>query len=156
MNFPKKHSNTTVQTKGWGLETLVHNNEKYCIKLLDVEKGKECSLHYHKYKEESFLVLSGSLQIIFEYGGKTEIVVFYFGAGSGGRLAVTLRRRRQKIPLDLFFSTLAMRVQSRHLHRPWRSTLMVVFFLLLLLLAGTPLHRVCRTPPVPTCSILVS
>lgn len=79
MNFPKKHSNSTVQTKGWGLETLVHNNEKYCIKLLDVEKGKECSLHYHKYKEESFLVLSGSLQIIFEYGGKTEIIILNKG-----------------------------------------------------------------------------
>lgn len=74
MDFPTKHKNTRVQQKGWGLETVVHNNSKYCIKLLDIEKGKECSLHYHKRKEEGFLVLKGRLQIVFEHSGKTEIV----------------------------------------------------------------------------------
>lgn len=75
MNFPKKHTNTTVNQRGWGLETVVHNNSKYCVKILDVEKGRECSLHYHKQKEESFLVLEGQLEIIFEHGGQAKNIV---------------------------------------------------------------------------------
>lgn len=79
MIFPEKHTNTKLKSKGWGLETLVHNNEKYCIKILDVSEGKECSLHYHKRKEESFLVLNGSLEITFEQGGQRQIVVLSQG-----------------------------------------------------------------------------
>lgn len=79
MIFPEKHTNTKVNSKGWGLETLVHNNEKYCIKILDVLEGRECSLHYHKRKEESFLVLTGSLEITFQQDGRREIVVLSKG-----------------------------------------------------------------------------
>ena len=79
MVFPKKHTNTKVNSKGWGIEKVVHNNSNYCVKLLEVNEGKECSLHYHRRKEESFLVLEGSLEICFEQDGQREIVVLEKG-----------------------------------------------------------------------------
>lgn len=51
--------------KGWGYELWIHNDEKYCGKLLFFVKGKKCSLHYHKLKHETFYVQSGSLKCKF-------------------------------------------------------------------------------------------
>lgn len=49
--------------KGWGRELWVANNELYCQKYLIVHKGKRCSIHYHKLKDETFHILSGHLQL---------------------------------------------------------------------------------------------
>ena len=62
--------------KGWGYELWIHNDEKYCGKLLFFSKGKKCSLHYHKLKHETFYVQSGSLKCTFIYGDNTENVMF--------------------------------------------------------------------------------
>ena len=49
--------------KGWGHELWIHNDAKYCGKLLFFEQGKKCSLHYHKLKSETFYLQSGRLKI---------------------------------------------------------------------------------------------
>jgi len=50
--------------KGWGYEDWIANNSKYCGKILHFKKGKRCSLHYHKIKDETFYLLSGRLELV--------------------------------------------------------------------------------------------
>ena len=49
--------------KGWGFEKWIHNHELYCGKLLYFVKGKKCSWHYHKLKDEVFYVQSGRILV---------------------------------------------------------------------------------------------
>ena len=49
--------------KGWGFEKWIVNSEKYCGKLLYFAKGRKCSWHYHKIKDEVFYVQSGKLLV---------------------------------------------------------------------------------------------
>ena len=51
--------------KGWGYEKWIVNTEEYCGKLLFIAKGKQCSWHYHKLKDEVFYVQSGRIKVIF-------------------------------------------------------------------------------------------
>ena len=46
----------------------LHNDEKYCGKLLYFEKGKGCSYHYHKIKSETFYLQSGMIQLRYGSG----------------------------------------------------------------------------------------
>lgn len=52
-----------IVPKGWGEERWIHNDELYCGKILVLNKGKRCSLHYHQLKTESFYLASGSLEM---------------------------------------------------------------------------------------------
>ena len=52
-------------SKGWGFEKWIVNNEEYCGKLLYFVKGKKCSWHYHKLKDETFYVQSGTIIVRF-------------------------------------------------------------------------------------------
>ena len=52
-----------VEPKGWGREVWIANNTHYCGKILEIAKGKRCSLHFHKLKTESFYLRRGRLQI---------------------------------------------------------------------------------------------
>ena len=47
--------------KGWGFEKWIVNCEEYCGKLLYFVKGKRCSWHYHKLKDEVFYIQSGMI-----------------------------------------------------------------------------------------------
>ncbi len=50
--------------KSWGFEYWFENNEQYCGKIIQVRKGEWSShgaFHYHKIKDETFLVLQGTL-----------------------------------------------------------------------------------------------
>ena len=49
--------------KGWGYERWVVNSPEYCGKLLFFNKGKRCSWHYHKLKDEVFYLQSGKLLV---------------------------------------------------------------------------------------------
>jgi mannose-6-phosphate isomerase-like protein (cupin superfamily) len=49
--------------KVWGREYWLENNESYCAKLLYIRAGYQCSLHYHKIKDETFLVLDGTISL---------------------------------------------------------------------------------------------
>lgn len=52
--------------KGWGYEKWIINKEEYCGKLLFFKKGKMCSWHHHKIKDEVFYLQSGKM--IVRYG----------------------------------------------------------------------------------------
>jgi len=53
--------------KVWGYEIWVVNSTKYCGKRLILNKGWRCSLHYHKVKDETFLIASG--KVLMEVNG---------------------------------------------------------------------------------------
>jgi quercetin dioxygenase-like cupin family protein len=52
-------------SKGWGYEKWIVNCEEYCGKLLFFKRGKRCSWHYHKVKDEVFYLQSGSLMVYY-------------------------------------------------------------------------------------------
>ena len=54
-------------SKGWGFEKWIVNCEQYCGKLLYFIKGKKCSWHYHKIKDEVFYVQSGKILLMYSY-----------------------------------------------------------------------------------------
>ncbi len=45
--------------KGWGYELIIANNENYCGKMLHVQDGKKCSMHFHVKKHETFYIVRG-------------------------------------------------------------------------------------------------
>lgn len=45
--------------KGWGHENIWVTNDKYCSKVLEFQKGGKFSMHFHREKEESWLILGG-------------------------------------------------------------------------------------------------
>jgi len=57
--------------KGWGFEKWIVNNEEYCGKLLYFAKGKKCSWHYHKLKDETFYIQSG--KVLLKYSDSDDI-----------------------------------------------------------------------------------
>ena len=73
-----KTSSTKIVPKGWGHEKWIVNNEKYCGKLLFIEKNKRCSWHYHKIKDETFYLQSGLISLYYGFDediGKAEMIV---------------------------------------------------------------------------------
>lgn len=52
-----------IEPKGWGQEIWIANSPLYCGKILQIRKGRRCSLHYHKLKTESFYLQCGRLLI---------------------------------------------------------------------------------------------
>lgn len=55
--------NVDIVPKVWGYEKWLENNDKYCCKILSVKKGYQCSLHYHKSKDETFVVTEGHVRL---------------------------------------------------------------------------------------------
>jgi len=51
--------------KGWGYEHWIVNKKEYCGKILFFKKGKRCSWHYHKLKDETFYIQSGRLEVTY-------------------------------------------------------------------------------------------
>lgn len=49
--------------KVWGSEDWLVNNDKYCAKFLNLDRGAECSVHYHAVKDETFYVLAGEVEL---------------------------------------------------------------------------------------------
>jgi mannose-6-phosphate isomerase-like protein (cupin superfamily) len=52
-----------IVPKGWGREVWIANGDLYCGKILEITKGKRCSLHFHRLKTESFYLRAGRLRI---------------------------------------------------------------------------------------------
>ena len=76
-SLPMKHV-----PKGWGWERWVVNNEEYCGKLLFFNKGKRCSWHYHRIKDEVFYLQSGKLMVYYSNNDdleKAEQIVLHPG-----------------------------------------------------------------------------
>ena|SRR5665213_240700 len=49
--------------KQWGREVWIVNHPTHCGKLLFIEAGQQCSLHYHPIKAETFMVLDGLINL---------------------------------------------------------------------------------------------
>lgn len=49
--------------KRWGYELILHNDERYCGKILHFYKTGKCSMHLHVKKHETFYVISGKFVI---------------------------------------------------------------------------------------------
>ena len=56
-------SEIKIVPKGWGYEKWIVNTDEYCGKLLHFLKGKKCSWHYHKLKDETFYLQEGKLLV---------------------------------------------------------------------------------------------
>ncbi len=52
-----------IEPKGWGREVWIANGPFYCGKILEIKRGKKCSLHFHKLKAESFYLRAGHLKV---------------------------------------------------------------------------------------------
>ena len=85
--------------KGWGFEKWIVNKEEYCGKLLYFVKGKRCSWHYHKLKDEVFYIQSGRIKVLFsdtdEIEKAQEIIL-----GSGDNFHVYRGLRHQMIAIE--------------------------------------------------------
>ena len=58
-------SEIKIVPKGWGYEKWIVNTDEYCGKLLHFIKGKKCSWHYHKLKDETFYIQSGKVHLFY-------------------------------------------------------------------------------------------
>ena len=47
----------------WGTEEIIINNERYCAKFLNINRGYQSSLHSHKIKDETLCVLEGRIKV---------------------------------------------------------------------------------------------
>lgn len=69
--------------KNWGYELWIANSEKYCGKVLYLNKGKRFSYHFHKVKDETFYLHSGRMLV--KYGETDDLTQAHqmeFEAGS--------------------------------------------------------------------------
>lgn len=58
-----------IVPKGWGREEWLVNTKLYCAKFLIFDPLKECSLHYHELKTETFCVLEGYIELHLNWTG---------------------------------------------------------------------------------------
>ena len=65
------NSSIEIVSKGWGHEKIICNSKDYCGKLLYFIKGRKCSWHYHKLKDETFYIQSG--KILLKYSDSDDI-----------------------------------------------------------------------------------
>jgi len=49
--------------KGWGYEEIWITTDKYCSKFLHFNKGAKFSMHFHRDKEETWFVNSGTFLV---------------------------------------------------------------------------------------------
>jgi quercetin dioxygenase-like cupin family protein len=52
--------------KPWGYELIWAKTSDYVGKVLNISKGHKLSLQYHQFKEETIMVASGELRLVFE------------------------------------------------------------------------------------------
>jgi mannose-6-phosphate isomerase-like protein (cupin superfamily) len=63
-----------VVPKGWGREVWIANNERYCGKILEIDQGKKCSLHFHKLKTESFFLCRGRIKVRIKESAESALI----------------------------------------------------------------------------------
>lgn len=61
-------SKQTIQRveKPWGYELIWAKTQDYVGKILHINKGHQLSLQYHQIKEETILLYSGKMNLVFE------------------------------------------------------------------------------------------
>ena len=60
----------TIIDKPWGYELLWARTERYAGKLLHIKRGESLSFQFHRIKDESIRLLSGTLEMDVEVGGQ--------------------------------------------------------------------------------------
>lgn len=71
MNCPRRPIH--IEPKTWGREIWIANSPLYCGKILEIKKGKRCSLHFHQLKTESFYLRVGRLRLRIKESPTTEV-----------------------------------------------------------------------------------
>ncbi len=54
-----------VVEKPWGHELIWANTDRYVGKILHIKAGEALSLQYHRVKDETIMVLSGRMQLVY-------------------------------------------------------------------------------------------
>lgn len=85
--------------KGWGFEKWIVNCDEYCGKLLYFVKGKKCSWHYHKLKDETFYIQSGKIQLRYSDEDKLKYALEVI-LGPGDKFHIYRGLRHQMIALE--------------------------------------------------------
>jgi len=70
----------------WGYELWIENNERYCNKLLILNKGFESSWHYHERKDETFVILEGQVSLTYANGVNAPVQTIILNEGDKFRL----------------------------------------------------------------------
>lgn len=83
--FAKMFSDAHKVEKHWGYELWLTNRPKYCAKILELKPGKKCSLHRHRDKEETFIVIEGAL--LLQVGAVAYPDLRYMSAGDSYDIA---------------------------------------------------------------------
>jgi mannose-6-phosphate isomerase-like protein (cupin superfamily) len=78
--------------KPWGRELIWAHTDRYVGKIITIEPGKRLSLQYHEQKDESLIVLRGTLRLHLE-GEDGEIHVYDLEPGQNSRIPVGRRHR---------------------------------------------------------------
>jgi mannose-6-phosphate isomerase-like protein (cupin superfamily) len=63
LEFNQRYSEGTV-TKGWGAEEIWVTNDHYCSKFMHFNAGASFSMHFHRDKVETWLVMSGTFKLV--------------------------------------------------------------------------------------------
>ena len=58
-----------VVDKPWGHELIWAETDRYVGKILHIKAGEALSLQYHRVKDETIMVLSGRMQLIYYIDG---------------------------------------------------------------------------------------
>lgn len=63
-----------IVNKPWGHENVWALTEKYVGKILHIKKDKRLSLQFHRVKEETIMILEGTMELVLEEGSQREEV----------------------------------------------------------------------------------
>lgn len=87
--------------KPWGYEELLEQNQYYIVKRLFMKKDCKCSLQYHEFKDETFIVLNGKLR--FYYGkDKNNLQIIELVPGEHFHVPVNMIHRMEGIEDSLY------------------------------------------------------
>jgi len=64
----------TVVDKPWGYELLWAHTERYVGKILHIKKGESLSYQYHRVKDETIRLLTGTMEMDLEVDGNRSTV----------------------------------------------------------------------------------
>jgi len=68
-------------TKPWGKEVIWAETKDYVGKLLYINEGHKLSLQYHEHKEETILVVSGTLELTVSGHGRLGVSTMKLSEG---------------------------------------------------------------------------
>ena len=96
---PKQTDAIQLVPKGWGYEKWIVNCDQYCGKILHMVKGKRCSWHMHKIKDEVFYVQSGKIKIYYGWSDMLDMASVAT-LEKGDKFHVPTEMRHQMIALE--------------------------------------------------------